>query len=98
MDRRGFLASTLGMAGAAALGGRVPLRTPNPVIEGAQGAITPGAQLEPYQFPKDFVWGAATAAYQVEGAWNEDGKGESIWDRYSHTAGKIKDGSTGDIA
>ncbi len=49
-------------------------------------------------FPKDFVWGAATAAYQVEGAWNEDGKGESIWDRYSHTPGHIKQGDTGDIA
>lgn len=51
-----------------------------------------------YLFPRDFRWGAATAAYQIEGAWNLDGKGESIWDRFSHTAGKVAGGDTGDIA
>ena len=50
------------------------------------------------QFPKDFVWGAATASYQIEGAWNEDEKGESIWDRFSHTPGKVQAGDTGDMA
>lgn len=50
------------------------------------------------QFPKGFVWGAATAAYQIEGAWNEGGRGESIWDRFSHTEGKILHGNTGDQA
>ena len=49
-------------------------------------------------FPKDFFWGAATASYQIEGAWNEDGKGESIWDRFSHTPGKVDNGDTGDVA
>jgi beta-glucosidase len=53
---------------------------------------------KPFAFPGNFTWGAATAAYQIEGAWNEDGKGESIWDRFSHTAGKIENGETGDLA
>ena len=50
------------------------------------------------EFPNDFLWGAATASYQIEGAWNKDGKGESIWDRFSHTLGKIENGDTGDVA
>ena len=49
-------------------------------------------------FPADFVWGAATAAYQVEGAAQEDGRGASIWDTFSHTPGKTLNGDTGDIA
>jgi beta-glucosidase len=55
--------------------------------------------LDPQQtIPQEFLWGMATASYQVEGAWNEDGKGESIWDRFSHTIGKVKGGATGDVA
>jgi beta-glucosidase len=50
------------------------------------------------RFPKNFFWGTATSAYQIEGAWNEDSKGESIWDRFARTPGKIKNGDTGDIA
>ncbi len=49
-------------------------------------------------FPRNFLWGAATAAYQIEGAWNEDGKGESIWDRFSHTEGTVRNSDTGDVA
>ena len=49
-------------------------------------------------FPPGFLWGAATAAYQVEGAYNEDGKGESIWDRFVLAPGKIKNGDTGKVA
>ena len=49
-------------------------------------------------FPEGFLWGAATAAYQIEGAASEDGRGTSIWDTFSHTPGKVLHGDTGDIA
>ncbi len=50
------------------------------------------------EFPKGFLWGVATASYQIEGAWKEDGKGENIWDRFSHTSGNVQEGDTGDVA
>src|SRR3954467_13384918 len=49
-------------------------------------------------FPRDFVWGAATAAYQVEGAAAEDGKGPSVWDVFCKKKGAIYEGNTGDVA
>ncbi|MDP9362838.1 MAG: GH1 family beta-glucosidase [Chloroflexota bacterium] len=56
------------------------------------------APLAEERFPEGFVWGAATAAYQIEGAAREDGRGESIWDRFSQTPGKTVNGDTGDVA
>ena len=50
------------------------------------------------KFPKDFLWGASSAAYQIEGAYLEDGKKESIWDHFSHEPGRIAHGETGDVA
>ncbi|WP_370409466.1 GH1 family beta-glucosidase [Streptomyces fradiae] len=50
------------------------------------------------RFPSDFLWGAATAAYQIEGAAAEDGRTPSIWDTFSHTPGKVFEGHTGDVA
>ena len=50
------------------------------------------------QFSEGFIWGASTASYQIEGAAAEDGRGPSIWDTFSHTAGKVANGDTGDVA
>jgi len=77
--------SALGMAKASA----------QPADNKATPAIDRHA---PAGFPKDFLWGTATSAYQIEGAVNEDGRGRSIWDTFSHTPGKIEDHSTGDRA
>jgi len=57
-----------------------------------------GQEQSSFAAPKGFWWGTSAASYQVEGAWKEDGKGESIWDRFAHTPGKIQNGDTGDIA
>ena len=50
------------------------------------------------RFPDGFVWGAATASYQIEGAVNEDGRGPSIWDTFSREPGRVHAGHTGDVA
>ena len=66
------------------------MRRPRPVPPRGK----PGAR----SFPKDFVWGAATASYQVEGAANEDGKGPSVWDVFCKKKGAVFEGHTGDVA
>lgn len=78
------------------------------------GAAVAGVWLAPYvkgmhpllwtrpfsaaDFGADFLWGTATAAYQIEGAWNVDGKGPSIWDTFSHRRGKVHGRENGDVA
>jgi len=80
------------LAGAAALGAsNVPL-----IAQAAQAATPPAPAGR--SFPTGFLWGTATASYQVEGAVAEDGRLPSIWDTFSHTPGKVANNATGDVA
>lgn len=88
-SRRTFLTRTAGLAALAAAGS-VPVS-----LAHAKPSRTAS---ENNSFPKNFWWGAATAAYQVEGAANEDGRKPSVWDTFSHTPGRVKEGHTGDVA
>ncbi|AHV96514.1 GH1 family beta-glucosidase [Paenibacillus sabinae] len=54
--------------------------------------------MKPVQFPQDFIWGAATASYQIEGAYDEDGRGMSIWDTFARIPGKVENMDNGDVA
>ena len=60
--------------------------------------VVPELSSAQQKFPDGFLWGSATASYQVEGAVHDDGRGTSIWDRFSHTPGKTHNGDTGDVA
>ncbi|MBS1813543.1 MAG: beta-glucosidase [Acidobacteria bacterium] len=86
MDRRDFLKTG---SVAAAAGALMPAE-----VAVASAVAAPA----PHAFPKGFVWGTATAAYQVEGAWNEDGRLPSVWDTFSKIPGKVRNGDTGDVA
>lgn len=89
LSRRGFLGASTVALGSMALA-RAAAAAQKPARPGKADAGDP--------FPKDFQWGVATAAYQIEGAAAEDGRGPSVWDVFSHKEGKTFEGHTGDVA
>ena len=97
MDRRQFATRSLAAAAGATLHRHDRAAGASPSADRSPGSV-PDSLIRKARFPEGFLWGTATASYQVEGAWNEDGKGESIWDRFTHTPGKVRGGVTGDVA
>jgi beta-glucosidase len=95
ISRRQFLHYSSALAGSAALS-RYAIAAP--LAFPANDEAMPAIDVAGARFPSGFLWGTATASYQVEGAWKADGKGPSIWDTFSHTVGKVKGGDTGDVA
>src|SRR5580698_5590478 len=89
MKRRTFLTSAATLAAAPAL---------SSFFDSAAQSLPAIAAPTARPFPQNFIWGTATAAYQVEGAVHEDGRGPSVWDTFSHTPGKTFQGQTGDVA
>lgn len=94
--RREFL-KTAGIAGLGLCASPLLASASPAIIESAANLPAPSKQ-NLLEFPKGFLWGTATASYQVEGAANADGRGKSIWDTFSHTPGKVVNGDTGDMA
>ncbi len=82
---------------AAAVASAVP-SLQLPLSAQGQAQATTAGNASYYSFPDGFLWGCATAAYQVEGAANQEGRGPSVWDTFSHTPGKVRKGDTGDLA
>lgn len=89
MKRRSFLKSAAAIAAAPAF--------PTFLARAATADLPEISAPAPRSFPQGFLWGTATAAYQVEGAVHADGRGPSVWDTFSHTPGKTYKGETADV-
>ena len=95
LSRRSFLTKSALTTAALTFGPNIP----NLFASNNPSKTSVGSKTSSFNtFPKDFWWGGATAAYQVEGAANDDGRGASIWDTLSHKPGSTFNGDTGDVA